>query len=563
MSFLNYTKNRIAKYESFMGEYVYPDALKALTKDLSIYEQTKYLYVSIKDVYNDKGTIERSAPITEALYFYGIVVDEDKVVGLIRKDRDDSISYSLLGQSDHVYESEDNEGAGYKTLDSYERVDYSLNGEFEAFYPITRLPSSVTTATEDLIKDGKTNAVCFGENVKKIEKGAFDKADEIFYFGNFASWLEIEGKENINASVRFLKDESEEIENLVLTDLEVIPDHAFHMVCLESLTLPANLKEYAVNAFSYANIKSLIYRGDVYSWLKVKNKGYVSIPTDLVFDGVQVKRLELPKDVVIIPEYAFNSCYKLEEVILHDKVVEIKEGAFFGSGIQCLVIPASVKKIGISILKCTDVERVDLYAKPSVLNAFNAQELFVHLSIKDWCDIKKNDFNVEELHFVDKDDEVITEIFDFRVKKIAAFSFYHCEDLERVFFQNAVDIGNNAFEGCNFMFDIYIPSALSVGAHAFKDCWNIESIFLPEGLMELGNCAFYNCEVLSELYLPSTLEKVGSALFIGCYELNSIRCGGASPRKGWASDWNVASYGDASFKGYSINDIVWNAKIEE
>lgn len=84
-------------------------------------------------------------------------------------------------------------------------------------------------------------------------------------------------------------------------------------------------------------------------------------------------------------------------------------------------------------------------------------------------------------------------------------------------------IGDYAFCGMTMPANYYIPEGVSsIGGNAFTDC-NFRSLLLPESLREIGSSAFTFCKNLEEVEMNSTDISIGSMAFNYCYSLLSVR----------------------------------------
>lgn len=187
------------------------------------------------------------------------------------------------------------------------------------------------------------------------------------------------------------------LETLNLPDsLTTIGEKAFYGTLLETLTLPSNLKTIGNSAFMYNR---------------------------------QLKSVEMPQKLTMIPEYCFSECTQLESVTLPDSLVSIGSSAFSGD--------ENLKSIEFKE-GLVDIDD----------NAFNS------------CKSLEN----------------IT--FPSTLRNIDASAFYSCEGLKRVHFnEGLVGIYSSAFSHCVGLTELVLPSSLEYcSGSPFEYCSGIKTI---------------------------------------------------------------------------------------
>lgn len=137
-----------------------------------------------------------------------------------------------------------------------------------------------------------------------------------------------------------------------------------------------------------------------------------------------------------------------------DGVLEIGEDAFFGAEIENVVIPCSVKIIGVS--------------------AFYS------------CS------NLKEVNFPDS------------IEEIREDAFSECENLIRVILPPKLKkVGNNAFNGCSSLEEVVFNEGLEeIGEDAFMFGGVFREVTLPSTLKKIGDWAFAECSNLEEVDMP-------------------------------------------------------------
>ena len=110
------------------------------------------------------------------------------------------------------------------------------------------------------------------------------------------------------------------------------------------------------------------------------------------------------------------------------------------------------------------------------------------------------------------------------VKKIGAYAFYCCEQLEIIDVPfNLEEINGYAFCGCSSLKAFDVPDGLTyLGAYAFSRCESLEKISLPDGITKIYNGVFMGCTGLNEIGMPSKVRTIGISSFEGTTSLAAI-----------------------------------------
>ena len=164
----------------------------------------------------------------------------------------------------------------------------------------------------------------------------------------------------------------------------------------------------------------------------------------------------LPHDIGAIGGFA--NCSALNSITIPDGVHTIKANAFYGSGLQKLYLPDSVKNIGHDALRgCTQLTDVRL---PDALSI------------------------------------------------IATRTFAGCTRLTKVHLpDNVVEIRPAAFADCYNLTSVRIgPNVKSIGERAFAGCARLKEIVVPAGVYSIGNDAFAGCIGLTSISIGSNFK---------------------------------------------------------
>ncbi len=247
---------------------------------------------------------------------------------------------------------------------------------------------------------------------------------------------------------------------------------------------------------------------------------------DGAFWGSGIESIRLPAGLTSIGENTFSGCENLKEVTLPESLTSIGRDAFSKSGLTRIVIPDSVSEIGQSAFsRCMELEYVRL---PDALEELSEWLFYGSYKLK----------KVENISPT--------------VKTISDSAFNKCISLESVEIPFGIEtIGSHAFLWCESLPEITIPDSVkTIEISAFNYCKSLKEVTIPAGVTEIGRCAFAGCDSLQAVYVAednpayqsvdgALLSKDGTTLYCcpgaktGCYEIpegvttlerNSIFC---------------------------------------
>ncbi len=318
-----------------------------------------------------------------------------------------------------------------------------------------------------------------------------------------------------------------------------------------------------------------------------------------------------------------NTTYKVENGCLIDKttnalitgtidavipnyITEIKRGAFYGSGIESVCIPASVTNIGVSAFDgCLKLKEVTFEnGKLKSLGA-SLYSIFGNCISLEKIELPENLIGIYGYAF--KNCTSLKEVvFGNNLQIIAANAFNNCDAIEiceipasvteiygNSFTGTAVSaltiaegnttyikdqnciieietntviaggdnavipsyvthIGVNAFVGRNLESVIIPNSVQSIGRNAFRECTSLKSVSFEMGsqLETIGEYAFENCKSITSILLPEKLKEISSSAFYNCRALSSVTFG--------FSDGTLV-YGASSLESIGTYAFAWTA----
>lgn len=347
--------------------------------------------------------------------------------------------------------------------------------------------------------------------------------------------------------------------------LQTIYEYAFNGCNkLTDIDIPDNIPLLKPYAFGGNNIDKLIlnstFSPKLWDYAYADNHSIGSVTIDCYsvsqgcFAGSDIKTVIIKDNVRILRNRAFENCKQLttfnmgeeqsEENVFQVNLLEIGDYCFHNSGVQSIVIPKSIKKIGeycfaqdqdsgVHGLKNVLLEEGLTSIGTRAFSKSALEEVFIPKSMQainvyafDNCaalNIINFEDGLKEIGTVDgycfSNCGVLSLNFPASVQKISKYAFYNCDKLEEVTFNNNIDkdaLGKSIFESCNALYKVNLPENMqSLGEAMFRGCTSLKAIALPNGFKHLGERCFEDSG-LETLDIPETIESIGSYCFNNC-----------------------------------------------
>ena len=281
--------------------------------------------------------------------------------------------------------------------------------------------------------------------------------------------------------------------------------------------LPKSLKEMGSSAFREAYVKEVNFAPGT-SLEKIDKYTFEKC---IKLEAVN----NLPSDLKVIEEYAFNGCYNLKALRLPEDLTTIGNNAFYGcKALESMNLPKSLTTLGTSAFyqcKMWDGE-ISLPLITDVPNAaFGACQKLRKVS------------------------------FGPQLKSIGYSALSGCQALTELNLPNSLEtIGSGAFSGCCNLTEVVIPeSVTSIDAELFESCSALKKVTLPSSLTELPNRLFFACDVLNDVVIPTSVKTMGRGVFYFCTSLTRVVLPSTVTK----------FYGGNTFKDCPLTDIVCHA----
>lgn len=150
------------------------------------------------------------------------------------------------------------------------------------------------------------------------------------------------------------------MKSVVLPDaLEKIGYFAFYKTGLESVVLPASIREVSQGAFAECeNLKAAEF-GEGLEVLGANERSAKGVLLNGVFEGSALEDVKLPSTLRKIEYRAFTDCRNLKRVALPEALERIESECFSKSGLESVRFPPALRAIAESAFrKCGELKEV-------------------------------------------------------------------------------------------------------------------------------------------------------------------------------------------------------------
>ena len=247
---------------------------------------------------------------------------------------------------------------------------------------------------------------------------------------------------------------------------------------ISSITGKSYMFIYAIKA---GHVRYICYDtnhncGDFYTYyMKICNGDYLYLGGPRFFS---LRKLELPKSMTKLGDYALANCHSLFDVDLSN-ITEL--GSYALDNCRSLdpsgKMPKLIKagKYGFSNSKLTGLD-------------FPALEEIDECTFYRCYHLKK---------------VIIPE----KIAAIPKSCFGYCENLKQVISNKVVAINDKSFYICHNLRSVYLPYCNSITDYAFYNCYSLYDVTLQSGCNMNYVQAFYNCYLLNHIKFNETEVK--------------------------------------------------------
>ncbi len=242
-------------------------------------------------------------------------------------------------------------------------------------------------------------------------------------------------------------------------------------------------------------------------------KEYKKAIEELNKSGVKV--LNIPKDIVVIPEVGFAGNRDIEEVILPDTVECIGKGAFSNCiGLKSIHFSRNLCRIGeLAFYNCSELTTVYIPEKTKIdrfafAGCTSLQEV-IFIECEDMGQVPSFEntyYEYKDNEYCDRDDAFI----------LSEYAFAYCYNLRRVEGMHLKKIRECAFLLCKNLEEITGSLLQEIKSLAFWGCDNLCRVVLNAG-NEMQDPYFRMCRKINPEYEDSEDEQNNRSIEIGKY----------------------------------------------
>ena len=252
------------------------------------------------------------------------------------------------------------------------------------------------------------------------------------------------------------------------------------------------------------------------------------------FKNSLIKRIIVTTDYInpsnqkCIPDYAFNGCTNLEEVILDGDIEDISNYAFYNcTNLKKVTMSNTIQHIRLGAFSgCTSLNNISLSTNLKHIqnDAFrNCTSLQSIILPNGLTEITKQAFAYAGLTSL-----TIPATVQTLGETVFAYSKLETVNIE-VENRDASSFSalpKACFAHCKQLQSINLPSGTygikSLGEATFYNCTALQSLDIPEGVTSIGDNAITNCGQLKTLTIPSTVETLGAYNISYCQNLETL-----------------------------------------
>lgn len=283
-----------------------------------------------------------------------------------------------------------------------------------------------------------------------------------------------------------------------------------------------SIKEVDLSRATGFNTEDIFYGCTNLKKVILAGAGYTSLANYMFYNCTSLKQVYY--DGYSIPEENKNDPI----VVLPDRVEYLGTYTFRYSGIEKVILPASLQVIGANAETAGVSDSSYLFSDCAAL-----KEVIVSNELtKFGAYVFQNCVALDTIRYrtggtVTGEDRKITLPSDF--DQFGNYCFSGCTSLTEINIPHKnLTLGSYCFNGCTNLTTVNLAGATTLGSNAFTGCSALSAVTLPN-VSSIGSSAFQNCTNLKAISLPLA-TSVGSSAFAGCTNLGGLLDEGSEER---------------------------------
>ena len=332
-----------------------------------------------------------------------------------------------------------------------------------------------------------------------------------------------------------------------------IGDYAFRgCSSLTSMEIPASVVTLGINPFggvpafslaadntSFKMVDGALYNGDMTTLLAYPSTktGHITLPDTVTsigagaFAGSAISGITLPAGLTVIPESLFANCVNLTSVTLPERVTVIGDNAFRNSGITGITFGGYLTTIGnYAFSDCTALKEVNFRLGPNErLPLTIGNYAFSGCTSLKSVDIPRRT-RTQVVY--------VSSIQDAVAPGIGDYAFNGCTSLTHLTFGedtaaeplgSYLTIGRYAFSGCTSLSEVTLPDYLDnyydmfgqsggdrrgLDRYAFSGCTSLAKVTFGDSYYYVYQTyIFQNCTSLKEVVFSEKMSSISTGMF--------------------------------------------------
>ena len=359
------------------------------------------------------------------------------------------------------------------------------------------LPDTVTYIGDYAFADSKLASLDLPDSIVTIGEGAFKNSA--------LKRIEVPGSVVTIGDCAF---ESSALERAVLHEgIETIGNYAFRSChSLSELKLPDSLKEISSGMCDYCT-----------SLTEIEIPSGVTAIGNVAFENTPITTVRIPESVKQIGICAFSECKALEHVFLSSGLESLSAYAFDSCRLlKSLKLPDTLKSIGRGAFAGTQITKIDIPASVTKMeeNVFRDSGINT-INYADELETLP-DFAYSEA------EKMKTVKLPSKLTAIPDFCFARCVLLSSVDIPETVtNIGRFAFGGCGIK-ELKIPDTVKTFEESAFSVSHISNVEIPDSITELPKDIFSSSDIKT-VKLPSGLKVIPEKAFCCCHLLTELK----------------------------------------
>lgn len=261
-----------------------------------------------------------------------------------------------------------------------------------------------------------------------------------------------------------------------------------------------------INAQDFATEISNL--GAKYDVIKITGNGIVDVEdyktaevevlseADVVLSNLisnNLEEIEIPYNVLKIPDYAFYYKNKLKKVTFHDNITSMGKECFRNVNLTEIILPKNLTTIGEYCFSDSYISKLFIPKALTKVGNYSFQNLRANAEI----------------------------IFEEGIETIAEGMFANCSNMSSIVIPSTVKkISRSAFNNTSLK-NINLDNIEEIGGYGLSNT-KIEKINLPSSLHTIGDRCFQRCSNLSEFTFSNVITLIPSECFSYCSALKYI-----------------------------------------